>query len=1512
MTVVPPVAKKVPYSHVYHGQEYPDEYHWLKDQNPKEKKPEVMEYIQAENEYTKQYKQKYGALSETIYNEIITRIKEDDAEVPIFKAPYYYYSRTEKGKNYPIRCRKKDSMEGAEEILLDLNERTEEFISLGAYVTSPNHKLLAYALDFDGSEYYTIYFKNLETGKVLEEHIEKTGGELAWFEDNKSIAYNLTDKTHRSYQVYTYTLGSPDHNKIYEEPDAIYAVMLSKSASKKYIFIESVGSEESETYYIDTSSPSNELKLFKARELRHLYEVTHQGNNFIVVSNGGGKYLNRRVCYTSTENTLVENWKEIVSYDPLVNIEYSMAFKNYLVVNERANAQCRFRVFDVIPEAPFYKHSHYIEAKDALYTTYPRHSFYEENILRYIYMTPLTSPATIDYDFKSKLATLRKQNEIPVDASKYTMKMVYAKIPKEHVSVAPFNTPVPDAIPISVIYKTDTFKGDGTNPALCYAYGSYGMPMDPYFSPLTCSYLDRGFVYAIAHIRGGGDCGKAWYETGKFKTKINTFRDFITSCKYLVDNNYTSSDRLAIQGGSAGGLLMGAVLNMEPSLYAVAVAQVPFVDVINTMMDDSIPLTTMEYKEWGNPNEKDYFDYMRSYSPYDNIPVGKKFPHLLIESGLFDPRVAYWEPAKWCAKLRAVGADGGESDSQRSTILMDCKISGHGGASGRYGRYKESAETAAFVVHHIEASVKGATAKAVEIAKKELPIDIANFDFSVSPSQSFYRYVNGGWLIKNKIPAEYSTWNTFRILDEVSKENLRVIFDDLLKLEPGTSLLAEFYASAMDEDAVEKAGLSPISGDLKAIDGIESPEQYYELTAKFAAENLGKSFWYYYVGADDRNSSMNTLMIGQSGLGLPNRDYYLDESKADKVVKYKEFLNKILKVAGQSADEAAKNTDAIYAFEKKVAEFSLPNDQLRDPVKTYNKRSLSELKSIAPAINWDVYFNNIGIQNATDIVLHNIEYFEKLSATLAETPLSTLKNYLKAHFISSAAPLLNKELVDIEFEFHSKALQGVKENKPRWKRATEWSNMLQDLLSEIYVAKHFSKKSKAAAADMVDYIIKAFAKRIEEIDWMAPATKEKARLKLSTFRVKIGYPDKWRDYSPLKGKIVRSNSVLKNFREVAKFNNQYENSYYNKPVDREKWFMPPYMVNAYYNPPGNEIVFPAAILQPPFFYAPTEKYPLGQPALNFGSIGGIISHEISHGYDDQGAKYDHEGNLVNWWTPEDSANFEARTKLIIEQFDEYTFFGEKLNGKLTAGENIADLGGISVSYKAFQEYIAVHGDKVKPFTSKFTREQEFFISWAQGWRNLITKDAAVMRIVNDPHAPGEHRTDGPLSNFSEFHKAFGVKQGDRMFREHSKQVSIWRRDKFGGCRGKNLKFQIYSSPVMKFGIITLLFTVIAAVPNHQSHYQYAEELQYDDDQYYDNYQENYYNKQPSNKATYQPEFSYQQGYEGSEKYGKAAYSNDQYSQYDDSDEYEQSSLGFEKLASDQTFPILARPSFLNQ
>ncbi|KAJ3271013.1 hypothetical protein HDV01_007163, partial [Terramyces sp. JEL0728] len=657
------------------------------------------------------------------------------------------------------------------------------------------------------------------------------------------------------------------------------------------------------------------------------------------------------------------------------------------------------------------------------------------------------------------------------------------------------------------------------------------------------------------------------------------------------------------------------------------------------------------------------------------------------------------------------------------------------------------------------------------------PIDISNFDFSVSPAESFYKYVNGSWLIKNKIPAEESIWGTISILRDKSKDDLKVIFDDLLKQEPGSSLVAELYASAMDEETVENSKLEPIADDLKSIDEIATAEEFFTKSAEFGNDSISCTMFFNFVYADAMNSSINTLLMGQGGLGLPDRDYYLEESKAEKAEQYKIFAKKLLIAAGVSEEEAQTDALEVYALEKKLAEISIPREEMRDPVKNYNKRTLVELQELCPSVNWESFFVTSGIQNVDEVVIMNIGYFEKLNELIAATSLDLLKKYLKVRYLASAAPYLNNAFQIAEFEFKSQALSGIKEIQPRWKRASGWVDGLKDLICEIYVGKHFSQEAKAAAAEMVRYIVKAFEKRIEEIDWMSAETKEKALLKLSAFRVKIGYPDKLKDYSSLEGKVVRSNYLWHNVRLVNRFNHDHRKGFYKQPVDRDEWFMPPYMVNAYFNPLGNEIVFPAAILQPPFFYAPTAEKPLGEPALNFGAIGGVIAHEISHGFDDSGSKYDHEGNLVNWWTESDKSNFESRTELIIQQFNEYTTFGQNLNGKLCAGENIADLGGISVAFKAFQAYKEDHLDQIKSSSGRFTPEQEFFISWAQGWRGLIRKDAALLRVTTDPHSPGEHRTNGPLSNFEPFHDAFSIKEGDRMFRTQEKRVSIWSHSK---------------------------------------------------------------------------------------------------------------------------------------
>ncbi|KAI8897011.1 oligopeptidase B [Globomyces pollinis-pini] len=713
----PPICKKVPHVHKYHDLEFNDSYHWLKDMNPKEKRPDIIEYIKAENKYFDSHRDQ--ELSDTIYNEIISRIQEDDEQVPTFKDPYYYYSRTVKGQQYPIYCRKLHTLDSPEEIVLNQNEMKQEYQDLSYYRISPNHKILAYSMDFDGSENYKIFFKDLTTGQLIEsETIEKSAGSIEWAQDSQTVFYNTLDDIHRPDKIYRHEFGVADDVLIYHEPDPKFVVGFEKSLSNKYIFIGSFSKLTNEYHYIDANFPKTDPILFNKRENRHRYSVEHQGDRFLILTDLGGKCLNNTLYSCPINATSIQHWEEVIPYDHFTYIEEILPFEKHIALFERSNGNTKLRI--VKSESGKVKNyeeaSHYIDFDEEVFTlgTISASKLnYHGNKLIFVYDSMVTASQTIEYDMTTKERKYLKKTNIPgnFDPKLYTMKRIYAPIDLSTKVNAPFDTPVPDNIPISLIYKTDLFKGDGTNPLYLYGYGSYGISIEPSWSSSRISLLDRGFVYAIAHIRGGGDCGRAWYETGKFKHKRNTFIDFITCAKHLIHEKYTSSSVLAIDGRSAGGMLIGAVLNMEPKLCAVAVAGVPFVDVINTMMDPTIPLTINEYEEWGNPNEKDYFDYMLSYSPYDNIPQGAKFPNLLIKAGLFDPRVAYWEPSKWIAKLRDMKMDGGENDAEKSILCLDCKMgSGHFGSTGRYSYIKEIANDYTFVLtqmNKIQLKLKG-------------------------------------------------------------------------------------------------------------------------------------------------------------------------------------------------------------------------------------------------------------------------------------------------------------------------------------------------------------------------------------------------------------------------------------------------------------------------------------------------------------------------------------------------------------------------------------------------------------------------------------------------------------------------------------------------------------------------------------------------------------------------------------------------------------------------------------
>ncbi|KAI8897144.1 endopeptidase [Globomyces pollinis-pini] len=652
-------------------------------------------------------------------------------------------------------------------------------------------------------------------------------------------------------------------------------------------------------------------------------------------------------------------------------------------------------------------------------------------------------------------------------------------------------------------------------------------------------------------------------------------------------------------------------------------------------------------------------------------------------------------------------------------------------------------------------------------------IDVENMDFSVKPGESFYRYTNGGWLAKNTIPSDRSSLNSFVILDELSKANLKEMFSGLVKEPVGSSLIAEMYLSAMDTDAIEKAGIEPLQDLLNEINSIQSLEDFSRISGLLYINGVGSNFWDAGTESDMKNSNMNILYLGQSGLGLPDREYYFDESKKEICEKYVAFIKNMFVLAGEVETVAEGQAKDVFELEKSVAHFALKREELRDPEKTYNKLSISQLKEAAPSIAWDSFFKVMNIEDPGNVIVHNVPYFQSVNGVLEKADISSLKSYLRIKALNRAAPYLHDAFVQEHFKFNETVLRGTQEIKPRWKRAIDLvSNELGDLVGKQYVEKYFSKEAKDAAVEMIQYIIKSFETRLKTSEWMQEETKKRALHKLSKFVVKVGYPDKWKDYSPLEGKISRSAPFLSNVRLSTAHVHNLEIVQNNKPIDRSKWYMDPYMINAYFHPMRNEIVFPAAILQPPFFYAPTKENPLGQPAMSFGSIGAVIAHELSHGYDDQGRQYDADGNLADWWLPEDSKNFDQRAEKIINQFNKFEILKKNVNGKLTQGENIADLGGVVVSFAAFKEFLKVNGSKL-PVDHRFTQEQQFFLAWAQGWRGLMKDEAMLERLVMDPHSPGEFRVDGPLANIPEFHAAFDIKEGERMYVPEDERVTIW-------------------------------------------------------------------------------------------------------------------------------------------
>ena len=667
----PPAAKKLPKTIELHRDQRADPYFWLREKT----NPEVISYLESENRYTATVMKETEALQEKLYKEIVARIKETDLSVPVRRKGFYYYTRTEQGKQYSIWCRKQGSLDGPEEILIDGNALAEgnKYFSVGAVAASPDQQILAYAVDTEGHEVYTIYFKDLRTGQVLPDQIIKATASIAWANDNKTFFYTVQDEALRPFKLFRHTLGTAKDAEIYHETDERFVVEVEKSRSETFLWLELHSQTTSEIRYLPASEPTAAFQVLFPRTPDVEYQVAHHDNSFFVRINDKGR--NFRLIETPVKNPGPANWKEIIPHRTDATLELVDAFKDHLVVGERLKGlrNIRIRKFSTGAE-------HWIKFGEPVYTVFAGGSAeYDTNVVRYTYTSLITPSSVYDYNMDDKTRELKKIQDVlgGYDPSQYAMERISA--------TAADGTP----IPISMVYRKG-MKRDGSNPTLLYGYGSYGIPSEPGFSSERLSLIDRGFIFAIAHIRGGGDLGKLWHDDGKMMKKRNTFTDFIACAQHLVNEKYTRPSKLAIIGGSAGGLLMGAVVNMRPDLFGAVIAKVPFVDVLNTMMDASLPLTVGEYEEWGNPADLKAYQYMRSYSPYDNVE-SQGFPNMLVTAGLNDPRVSYWEPAKWVARLRAL------KRGDNLLLLKTNMGAGHFGASGRYDRFKETALDYAFL-----------------------------------------------------------------------------------------------------------------------------------------------------------------------------------------------------------------------------------------------------------------------------------------------------------------------------------------------------------------------------------------------------------------------------------------------------------------------------------------------------------------------------------------------------------------------------------------------------------------------------------------------------------------------------------------------------------------------------------------------------------------------------------------------------------------------------------------------
>lgn len=679
--VLPPNASIIPHSLEKHGHIRTDNYYWLNNRE----NPDVIEYLNQENEYYQQSTAHTKDFQKDLFEEMKARIKEDDESVPYFYNGYYYITRFEKGKDYPIHSRKKGSLEAKEEILFDCNELAQghAYFNLSGLSISEDNIWASFGVDTVSRRQYTIQIKNLATGEILPVKLENTTGGATWASDNKTLFYSRKDEvTLRADKIYKHKLGTfaTEDALVYFEKDDTFDVSVYKSKSKKYIIINSSSTLTTEYQTVLSETPDAKFKIFQKRTRGLEYSMSHFGNHFYIVTNKD-KATNFKLMKTPENATSKENWVDVIAHREDVLLEDIDIFKDYLVVSERADGLNKIRIIPWGGEGEYY-----LPFESETYMAYTTTNLdFDTPILRYGYQSLATPPSVIDFDMQTKQKTILKEQEVlsrdfdsKFDKNNYQEERIWATA-KDGIKM-----------PISMVYRKG-MKKEGANPTLLYGYGSYGVTMDCHFSSVRLSLLDRGFIFAIAHIRGGEDLGRPWYENGKLLKKKNTFTDFIDCSKFLISEKYTSQSHLYAEGGSAGGLLMGAIVNISPELYYGVIAQVPFVDVVTTMLDETIPLTTGEYDEWGNPNVKKYYDYMLSYSPYDNVTT-QNYPNMYIATGLHDSQVQYWEPAKWVARLRVLKTDNNQ-------LYLDTNMdAGHGGASGRFEAIKEIAKEYSFLL----------------------------------------------------------------------------------------------------------------------------------------------------------------------------------------------------------------------------------------------------------------------------------------------------------------------------------------------------------------------------------------------------------------------------------------------------------------------------------------------------------------------------------------------------------------------------------------------------------------------------------------------------------------------------------------------------------------------------------------------------------------------------------------------------------------------------------------------